>query len=271
MCGYCIEAMVLQAYAEAASSVDGLREDPAWRAVYLQEAVAWESHLLRWPKEYRAAGLMVALCRYWADRVAGVGMSVSPWSVFEPLAVQRLGEVAHSGLLGPEWAWVTQQNDGMPLELPVASSIDLLESYVRGWLTIGNGEPRWASDEFAQRVLFVFVALIVLIQHNSGHALIQKLALTDPIVPPAFEGWDIWLQRRATAACISHSGLEWVEKHFDSLRLEQIGSAVMSGAVCDGALGDLLGLVERQPHWALNFDSNDLCRIIGVRLSKRYG
>lgn len=222
MCGYCIETAVF------ADILAGERLDTNelfWRPIHLQEASDWRGELQSWDLDEHGAGAFVALCRIWSELVAG-SVRTPLNEVLAPSALDKLRSWLGTLEYPPEWQWVLTVDGSPPGELPIELARADLGSYILGWLQQENPDADWDYKTLYERFLGVSVALDILATDAPGDELLRVVATRAPRLTPFFNGLDLWLQRRALHACVAHSGVRFIDEHWEELRVEPILSVI---------------------------------------------
>lgn len=224
MCGYCIETAVF------AEILAGERLDThklPWRQIYLQEASDWRGELRSWELDEHDAGALVALCRTWSERVSG-HVVTSLKEVLAPGSLESLEGWLASLTYPPEWQWVLTVDGAPPNVLPIRLARARLGSYIHGCLQEASPNTGWDHKTLYERFLSVSIALDILATRAPGDELLQVVATRAPRLTPAFNGLDLWLQRSALHACVAHSGVRFIDEHWEELQVEAILSVVFS-------------------------------------------
>lgn len=264
MCGYCIETAVF------ADILAGERLDThelLWRPIHLQEASDWRGELQSWDLDEHGAGAFVALCRIWSERVAGSART----PLKEVLATSAL-DALESGLgtlaYPPEWQWVLTIDGCPPGELPIELARANLGSYIHGWLQQANPDAGWDHETLYERFLGVSVALDIVASDAPGDELLMVLATRAPRLTPFFDGLDLWLQRRALHACVAHSGVRFMDEHWEELRVEAILSIVIGNHLNNRQLTVLRAALQDRSHRRGDLGLPELLQAIESRLKR---
>lgn len=88
----------------------------------------------------------------------------------------------------------------------------------------------------------IFFALSMLAKHQPTSKALIRIALKNPETP-SFDGYDLWLQRKAFTACLKEYGFEFIAYHFKNIRYELMAYALLKGGIKVGNLGKLTRLI----------------------------
>jgi hypothetical protein len=61
---------------------------------------------------------------------------------------------------------------------------------------------------------------------------------------PGFDGYDLWLQRKAFNACLKAYGFEFIAYHFKNIRYELMAYALLKGGIHYDKLSELTGYID---------------------------
>jgi hypothetical protein len=267
MCGYCTETAV---FTDIIAGIEGGRlgtHDRSLYSTHLQEASDWRGELQSWDLDDDGAGAFVALCRIWSERLAGsVGTPLS--GVLSVSVVEGLESWLKTLTYPPEWQWVLTVDGYPPGELPIEMARASLGSYIHGWLQQANPDVGWDHKTLYERFLGVLVALDILATHAPGDELLQVLATREPRLTPVLNGLDLWLQRRALHACVAHSGVRFIDEHWEELRVEAILSIVIGNLLSNRELTVLHAALQDRSHKPGDLGLPELLQAIQSRLKR---
>ena len=167
-----------------------------------------------------------------------------------------------------EWQWVLALDGSPPDDLPIELARACLTAYIHGWLQQSNPEEGWDRETFYQRFLGVSVAMDILATCAPGDELLPVLATRVPRLTPFFDGLDLWLERRALTACVAHSGVSFIDEHWEELRVEAILSIAIRDLLNDQELTALHAALHHRPNKRSDLDLPELLQAIEVRLKR---
>jgi len=263
MCGYCIEGGVLLDFIERELTGEPQALDNNFLPNYLQETMHLPE-VLKQTQDFANFpwSLKAALCRAWDDWVtAGRGdTAASVEQAYGERAVAAFLD-ALEGEPGNRVQALIKRLDYRdpsawdPVTSHPGSLLDDAESTLRGyrdgWLL---GQAKEFSDpaarlrktgsmdpladttpagcrRFDASFPVVFFAFLVLAKHGNRSALLQDLALIPLPAVPSFEGYDLWLQRKAFITCLSTYGIPFVLDNFERIRYELLYYAILRQAI----------------------------------------
>lgn len=256
MCGYCTEGAALSSALLASVDSEITAIDPFILQSFAQDAPNWRALASSWPTGTNGDLALLAFCRSWEDALFGKSGLLS-LDVLGSTLGTKLSESLLRSIPGPEWGWAMEPRFELPPALPLSSALVMLETYSRCWLAGGRGE-QWSNKNFLAWFPWLFLALTIVAEANVEAQVMQKIALTDPARTPAFDGLDLWLQRRAACACVRQQGIAFVEKYFENLRLEALTSALVTETIHSTDLATLRNLLVHRPHEVLNLSVSEL-------------
>lgn len=144
-------------------------------------------------------------------------------------------------------------------------SLDLLSFYYDWWINGHNREisdsmkrlkktgimdpiedtPQKEWEKFYALFPWFYFSLMYLWKYHSNTELIEKIALHCPKGVPDFEGYDLWLQRRAFVFYIQKVGITKALKHVDKVRIELIYYALLKCKVSIDETKIIIGLLKK--------------------------
>ncbi|MFD0738370.1 hypothetical protein ACFQZQ_03600 [Lysobacter koreensis] len=222
--------------------------DPFLYAIHLQEGSDWRRDLASLGSRCDIRGSLVALCRQWSMRLAGM----NPMPLGEVLATDAFADL--EGWLAtldypPEWQWVLRIDGPVPHPLPIDLAKATLDAYINESMqpSLANGFV-WDHKMLMERFLSVSIAFDVVTLCAADDARLKSLATISPSQTPFFDGLDLWLQRRALHACVARSGVNSIQEHLNELRVEAILSVVMGDLLTRVDLLELRASCKGRPH-----------------------
>ena len=114
--------------------------------------------------------------------------------------------------------------------------------------------PKTEWERFYALFPYVYFSLIYLWKYHSDIELIEKIALHCPDGTPDFEGYDLWLQRRAFAFFIQKVGIIKALEKADQIRVELIYYALLKFKISSDEIKIVLGLLRENPGRFAAFD-----------------
>ena len=268
MCGYCTETAVLSDLLDEMKDESLETHAPFLYPGHLQEASDWRKELRSWDGHDHPRGALVALCRHWSERIAGM----TPIPLGEVLSAGALAELQNWLVTmdcSSEWPW-KQCVDG---RRPNPPSIELararLDAYVNDWILPSPFDTAvWDQKKLHERFLGTSIAFDVVVRFAPDDMRLKLLAILSPRQTPFFDGLDLWLQRRALHACVAHSGVRFISEHLDELRIEAILSVVISDLLTRGDLLKLQSSLQGRFHNSLNLRLRDLFDAVATKINR---
>jgi len=267
MCGYCIEGVMLTDLLDLPDDDRQRPLGPMLCAHYLQEAADWRAELSSWERGDQVAGVVVALCRIWSERIAGI-IGTPLRDELDADALSELETWIATLDYSPDWQWVLGI-DGCPSgPLPIALARARLDSYISEWLQRPPDVMDWDHNTLYKVFLGVSVALDIVSTQAPGDSRLEVLATSDPSLTPDFGALDLWLQRRALRTCVAQYGVGFIEANLDKLRVETILSMVTSDSLNERDLMAVQALVQGRSLRRMNIERDDLLEAIQLKLKR---
>ncbi len=258
MCGYCIESAVICDLLEALKSNVFRGHDTLFYPVHLQEASDWRAELISWDSDDHPRGALVALCRQWSERLAGNG----PPPLKDVLATETMADLQRWLMTldyPPEWGWALRADGSPPNPLPIELARAKLDSYITNWIQPSHSDAlTWDYKTLNEFFLSVSIAFDIVAKCAPDDARLEVLATHAPSMTPFFDGLDLWLQRRATQACVSRLGPGFIKEHLGEIRIEAIISVVLSDLLTSDDLMELQSSLHGRSHHSFNLGPDDL-------------
>ena len=116
--------------------------------------------------------------------------------------------------------------------------------------------PQKEWEKFYALFPWFYFSLMYLWKYHSNTELIKKIALHHPKDVPDFEGYDLWLQRKAFVFYIQKVGITKMLKHVDKIRFELIYYALLKCKVSRDEIKTIIRLLrENQDRLVLDEDA----------------
>ena len=186
MCGYCLESSIFAEHLAVLEPGSGYHFAPDLLPLRLQEALDWRAELKASPDGMCLPTAVVALCRWWMDRIHGLADHTG----FEAGLGAGLVEGLQVGLrtlsYPVEWAWLGDWNGPLPDPLPLDAACSTLDLYIAH--TLKADRIRGAQEQPPGMWVHLMCALAILGQATPDDPRLPLLALTDPAGSVGFLG-----------------------------------------------------------------------------------
>jgi len=116
--------------------------------------------------------------------------------------------------------------------------------------------PKKEWERFYALFPCLYFSLMYLWKYHSDTELIEKIALHSPKGVPDFEGYDLWLQRKAFAFLVQKIGLIKVLEKTDQIRVELIYYALLKCKVSKDEIKIVVRLLRGTPGRFAHFDED---------------
>lgn len=267
MCGFCTESAAIDALLDVMKGNAAEAQETFLYPIYLQEALDWRKELQSWGSHNDARVDLIALCRQWTEHLA----SIPPMPLGEghaPGALMELPIWLNALNYPPEWRWVLQMDRSPPHPLPIFQASTELDAYISGWLQPSEANVSdWNYELLMERFLSISVAFDIVARCAADDERMTFLATFSPQRPPAFDGLDLWLQRRALHACVSHFGVSFIKAHLSELRVEAILSVVMADLLTHDDLQEVKASLKGCIHPSSNLGVDELSEALDTKFN----
>jgi len=304
MCGYCIEGGIVLDFIEHEQSESESEDESRFLAdeLFLLESYDYLGAMTKMQNSINFSRLIdVVFCRVWETLVNeeyyGALQRVSV--LFGADTINKFlskikGNHNHSSwnLLGNSKLYFDKSKWEIFInnkELLIRNSENTLASYYRWWIQgenkktsdptqrmeetgimdpIDNTIPKeW--DKFYSSFPFVYFSLLFLLKHQDNSDIIKRIALEDPNDVPDFLGYDLYLQRKAFAACVKKYGVSFIIENYDDIRLELIYYALLKKSICNKDAAVLRVHLLSHSHWSMGISTDEVLQFIAIQNQQR--
>lgn len=266
MCGYCTEGVAINYAVSVADgtaselSFDGVEVDDLTATVYLIESEDFISLFLSMAQN-KGTGFLVGPSKWIAffrliedfmrsgyefEKYHTVSKHLPPqvWRGFF-IEFEKYTEskswllMLRPESLGSEYGW----NDFIESKGLLNKSIETLDFYYEWWI---SGKTEIDADESKRREKFnaifpfVLISFLYFSKQDPGSEIIKKIALEPPKDIPAFEAFDLWLQRQTFVFCVREYGIQFIFENYQRLRAELIAYALLKVYIDSVGLNTLM-------------------------------
>lgn len=260
MCGYCIQSEYALPISESEGFIDRFMMDAPRFArllspVYLQESRSLPVAIDKVKKIKKVIDLTeIIFCRIWEMLMVHPNGAVyqilnnhfSLTEINEFLARLKLNSDELSALLSNLKLYqnVDDWNKFISNEQYLISSAEkTLSSYYRWWL-LGDNESVIESivsrqgkgrelngignKAFNMPSIFhaffptVYFSFLYLAKYKTDAEIIKKIALNNPHCVPEFDGYDLWLRRKALIVCVKKFGIQFITDNYNQIELDLV-------------------------------------------------
>lgn len=265
MCGYCMESSIFAERLAVLDPDEDYQPVPDLLSLRLQEALDWRAELRATPEGLCAPAAAVALCRWWMDRMQGVGGDALFQSGLSDALSEHLQAGAQAVVHPVGWTWLADWNGDLPDPLPLEAARAAIDAYIEDTLRIDR--KRSEKEQLPGAWVHLVCALAILRRAAPDDPRLRLIAQTDPTGSIGFLGIELWLQRRAVLACVVAEGIDFLILRGDHLRNEVFASVAMQQALSDQSLARLANAVSTRTSPMMNLQADDLRRIIDFALN----
>ncbi len=96
--------------------------------------------------------------------------------------------------------------------------------------------PSEEWENFYNKFPAFYYSLICLLKYADNSEMLDKIALMCPAGVPLFEGYDLWLQRKAVIGYVRHHGISGLFEQYDKIRCILVYYALLK---CDASVHDM--------------------------------
>lgn len=260
MCGYCIQSEYILPISEGEGFIDQFILDDARFArllspVYLQESKNLPIAIDKIRCIRSLAGFAdIVFCRIWEMLMVHPSNSVyqilnnhfSSTEINGFLEKLRLNSDELSTLLSDPKLYqnVDDWNQFISNKQYLISSAEKrLFSYYKWWLLSdnesaiesilsrqgkGRGLSGMGNKELNMLSIFhvffpiVYFSFLYLAKYKSDAEIIKKIALNNPHCVPEFDGYDLWLRRKALIVCVKKYGIQFITDNYQQVELDMV-------------------------------------------------
>ena len=253
MCGCCIESAYFQGLLDHS---DDLVSTRMLQHIHLQESPDWFEYHQIHQGEMTQLDDMIVLCRGWDEYFFRPGRrdALSLKSRMAPSRWSTLAQWLRPYAPSPGWEWVLEV-EWIGIDPDIETAVQLLYDYRRSCLPHRHYEklPRRVSGirafARAEQLFWVYIALMLSDRFDPKFFNSTIVAIELPKRVPAFDGLDLWIQRRAAMACVRRGGTGFLNAHKESIRDEIVSSVAMGVRVDADYLAGLEQVIRRKDDW----------------------
>lgn len=255
MCGYCIQSEYVLPIVENEIFIDQIILERANLAgllssLYLQESKSLPVAINKIKHIRRVANFKeIIFCRIWEMLMVHPSNVVyqilndhfSSTEINEFLEKLRLNSDELSAALSNVKLYqdIDNWNQFVSNEKYLTKSAEkILSSYYSWWLVGDNqsviksniskqGQNRILSgkhdpSQFYAFFPVVYFSFLYLAKYNTEAEIIKKIALNNPYCVPEFDGYDLWLRRKALIICIKKYGIQFITENYNQIELDLV-------------------------------------------------
>lgn len=117
-------------------------------------------------------------------------------------------------------------------------------------------------ESFHQNFPVVYCCFMILQTLKPESLLIERVALEDPHDVPDFSNRDLWLQRTAFLFCLERLGVNFIQDHYEKIRLELIYYALLRKSLSAKELEILKDLLENKEHFIIAVNAESVLQLL---------
>lgn len=231
MCGYCVESGYFQGLIDHSDDPVSAR---MLQRIHLQESPSWFEYYQSHKDDMTQLDDMIALCRGWDEHFFRPDRknALSLKSLMTPDRWNALGQRLRPYAPSPRWEWILQV-DWIGIEPDIEEAARVLSVYRRiclPWSGDKKSRRRMAGaypSLGSERLFWVYIALMLLDRFDPKFSDAIYVARELPERVPAFDGLELWLQRRAVKARVRRDGVGFINAHREAMRSEIVSSLAM--------------------------------------------
>ena len=295
MCGYCIEVGVAFDFIERENTSEKVEENDCWMPIYLQESENLIGIINKQKAtDHLARSIDVVLYRIWEMLLFQEKFEVCRLLIYEldQRAKNDFFLRIRNGSLSEMWKPLGEDEIYVDFgawrrfisnkELLISCATSSLNQYYNFWVLgvgkeISDPDVRFEKtgildpienttskdwDRFYSLFSIAYFSFLVLLRYQNDAALIKRIALGAPHDVPDFFGYDLWLQRKAFAACVEKYGIQFIQDNFDYIRLELIYYTLLKGVISLADFDKLKNHLLSHEHSANSMDSDSVIDLI---------
>lgn len=112
----------------------------------------------------------------------------------------------------------------------------------------------------------VYFSFLYLAKYNTDAEIIKKIALSNPYSVPQFEGYDLWLRRKALIVCVKKYGIQFISKNYSQIELDLVYYVLLRTSLTKEELAALkISLIENHYN-SMNLESSFVIHVIESKL-----
>lgn len=300
MCGYCIQSEYVFPLSKSEDFIDrfmlgDLRFARLLSPVYLQESRSLPVAIDKIKPIKSVAGFAeIVFCRVWEMLMVHPGNAVyqilnnhfSSTDINAFLEKLRLNNDDLSTSLSDIKLYqdIDDWNQFISNEQHLIISADkTLTSYYRWWL-VGDNESAIESIISRQakardlgvmhnqglNISFIFHAsfptvyfsFLYLAKYKTGAEIIKKIALNNPHCVPEFDGYDLWLRRKALIVCVKKYGIQFITDNYSQIELDLVYYVLLRTRQTKNELAALKKHLIAHRYKSMNLESSFVINVI---------
>ncbi len=298
MCGYCIEGAVVLSFVEYENTNAKFEFENQWVKICLQESRNIPD-TIRKIKSFHDFSLSIdiAFCRIWelllnqesdeeyralinefsAEAINDFLITlrnIDDYKIWEPLGNANLYTDRH--------CWENFARNKIQL---INNSVRTLNTYYNWWILEGNKEisdPQKRMEEtgimdpiedttpkdwnrFYQLFPVVYFSVLILSKYQKNCDIIKRIALENSHEAPAFNGYELWLQRKALTCCVREYGAQFILDNYDNIRLELIYYCLITESFSIAEITALKEHLTSYDHWIIGIDTKTVLQLLDTQ------
>jgi hypothetical protein len=300
MCGYCIQSEYVLPISKSEDfidrfMVDDLRFARLLSPVYLQESKSLPIAIDKIRQIKSVAGFAeIVFCRVWEMLLVHPGNAVyqilnnhfSSTDINAFLEKLRLNNDDLSTSLSDIKLYqdVDDWNQFISNEQHLINSAEkTLTSYYRWWL-VGDNESAIESivsrqgktrdlgvmdnqglnipSIFHASFPTVYFSFLYLAKYKTGAEIIKKIALNNPYCVPEFDGYDLWLRRKALIVCVKKYGIQFITDNYNQIELDLVYYVLLRTRQTNNELAALKKHLISHHYKSTNLESSFVINVI---------
>lgn len=108
----------------------------------------------------------------------------------------------------------------------------------------------------------VYFSFLYLAKYNTDAEIIKKIALNNPYLVPEFEGYDLWLRRKALIVCVKKYGTQFISENYSQIELDLVYYVLLRTKQTKKELAALKKHIIANQYNSVNLESSFVIKVI---------
>lgn len=112
----------------------------------------------------------------------------------------------------------------------------------------------------------VYFSFLYLAKYKSDGDILKKIALNNPYSAPQFEGYDLWLRRKALIVCVKKYGIQFISENYSQIELDLVYYVLLRTSLTKEELAALKISLIANHYNSMNLESSFVINVIESKL-----
>jgi hypothetical protein len=108
----------------------------------------------------------------------------------------------------------------------------------------------------------VYFSFLYLAKYKTGAEIIKKIALNNPHCVPEFDGYDLWLRRKALIVCVKKYGIQFITDNYNQIELDLVYYVLLRTRQTKNELAALKKHLISHRYNSMNLESSFVINVI---------